>query len=104
MAYREMAGDSLNVAQQNAMAMLYGLFEPLIVATFNKVLDEREQLKQEQEEANEEKLITTNEAAKLLDVDRSTLWRWNKERYLCSIKVGKKAMYRLGDCKKIMEG
>ena len=39
-----------------------------------------------------------------LDVDLSTLWRWDKTGYLKKIKVGNKIRYRESDVLKLMEG
>lgn len=47
--------------------------------------------------AEGDKLITKQEAAKRLDVTVSTLWRWEKEKYLIPIKVGRRVRYRLKD-------
>lgn len=46
---------------------------------------------QEQIEANapqEEIYITAKEAAKMLGVTLSTLWRWDNDKYLEKIKIG----------------
>lgn len=55
-----------------------------------------------QTENDEPKYMTTNETAKYLNVTRSTLWRWNKDKYLCPSKVGKKNMYKTTDINKII--
>lgn len=50
-----------------------------------------------------DKLLTVEEVMELLHCNRSTLWRWNKDEYLCHTKVGKKNMYRLSDVKKLIK-
>lgn len=55
-------------------------------------------------ERQEETYLSTQEAAKKLDVDASTLWRWDKSGYLKKIKVGNSVRYRESDVKKLMEG
>ena len=45
-----------------------------------------------------------DDVAKMLDVSRVTLWRWNNVGYLKAVKLGAKTMYRQSDVKKIMEG
>ena len=57
--------------------------------------------KQQQEE---EQYLTSAETAERLNVDKSTLWRWDKSGYLKKIKVGNVPYYRLSDIKKLMEG
>ena len=54
--------------------------------------------------SNEEKYYTTDETAIKLKVDKSTLWRWAKQNYLCPVKIGGKTFYRSNDINKIMEG
>lgn len=61
------------------------------------VRDERERVEKEVNERNEKATISRKEAAKMLDVALGTLWRWDKEGYLKSIKVGYKVMYRKSD-------
>lgn len=51
----------------------------------------------------EEKYLTTKQAAKLLSVDMSTLYRWDNENYLKSVRLGSKRRYRLSDIEKLME-
>ena len=51
-----------------------------------------------------EQYLSTNEASKTLKVSINTLWRWNKEKYLCPIKVGHRSVYRLSEITKLMEG
>ena len=36
----------------------------------------------------DETLLTVRQAASLLGVDRSTLWRWEKEGYLKPVRIG----------------
>lgn len=48
--------------------------------------------------------LTAQQTADKLDVDVSTLWRWDKSGYLKKIKVGNKIRYRESDVLKLMEG
>ncbi len=45
----------------------------------------------------EDRLVDVDEACRMLGVTRPTLWRWNKEKYLCQVKVGSKVRYHLTD-------
>ena len=49
-------------------------------------------------------LLTKRKAAERLGVDISTLWRWNKEKYLCPVKKGVRSYYRLSDIIAIEKG
>ena len=54
---------------------------------------------------DEERFLTREEVSKLLHVDFSTLWRWNKLRLLCRIKVGpRRVMYKYSDVMKKLNG
>ncbi|MDU7622294.1 MAG: helix-turn-helix domain-containing protein [Bacteroides stercoris] len=52
----------------------------------------------------QEEYKTPNETAKMLDVDKSTLWRWAKQGYLVPVKWGNKSRYKLSDIRCCMEG
>ncbi|GHV09841.1 hypothetical protein FACS1894162_1420 [Bacteroidia bacterium] len=49
-----------------------------------------------------EQYLTRKQAAEILDVDLSTLWRWNNEKYLCPIEIGGKRKYKLSEVNKIL--
>jgi excisionase family DNA binding protein len=49
-----------------------------------------------------EQYLTRKQAAEMLDVDLSTLWRWHKENYLCAVEVGGKRRYKLSEVNKIL--
>ncbi len=49
-------------------------------------------------------LLTVDDVCKEFDVNKSTLWRWNRDGYLCTVKVGSKAFYRKSDVDKLKEG
>ena len=55
--------------------------------------------------SNEERFITREEAAKLLHVDFTTLWRWNKTGLLQAKKVGpRRVMYKYSDVLRKLNG
>jgi hypothetical protein len=64
----------------------------------------RKELEQQITEATPEKCVKSDQAAEILDVDKSTLWRWGKSGYLVPIEVGGKRRYKMSDIKKILEG
>ena len=54
---------------------------------------------------DDERFITREETAKLLHVDFSTLWRWNKLDILCPNKVGpRRVMYKYSDVLRKLNG
>ena len=44
------------------------------------------------------------QVCEILNVDLSTLWRWNKRGYLCPAEVGGKRRYRMSDVNAILNG
>lgn len=51
-----------------------------------------------------ETYLTQDDVSEKLGVDRSTLWRWDKNGYLRKTRVGGKVRYKLSDIEKLMEG
>ena len=57
---------------------------------FNQWQDERDA---KQPAPKEDKLLSADEAAAILNVGSVTLWRWAKMGYLKPVKVGRKVYY-----------
>ncbi|OAV65774.1 Helix-turn-helix domain protein [Bacteroidales bacterium Barb6] len=55
-------------------------------------------------DANTETYPSPDQVAKILGVDKSTLWRWTKSKYLIPIEIGGKRRYRMSDINRILEG
>jgi len=53
-------------------------------------------------DANTETYPSPDQVAKILNVDKSTLWRWGKSNYLKPIEIGGKRRYRMSDVKKLL--
>lgn len=47
---------------------------------------------------------TVKQVAEMLNVDNTTLWRWNKKGYLKTIEFGGGRRYKMSDVKAIMNG
>jgi len=45
---------------------------------------------------------TPQQVAKILGVDPTTLWRWNKRGYLVPIEIGGKRRYKMSDVKALL--
>ena len=52
----------------------------------------------------EEKFLSVDEVCEMLHVSQNTLWRWNRNGYLHSIKIGRTPMYRLSDVNNLRQG
>ena len=57
----------------------------------------RKELEQQITDANTETYPSPEKVAEILDVNKSTLWRWNKSGYLKHIELGGKRRYRMSD-------
>ena len=67
------------------------------------LISEREEEKKSNIPAHET-YLTQDEVSAKSQVDKSTLWRWDKSGYLTKVRVGGKVRYRLSDVTKLMEG
>ena len=64
----------------------------------------KKELEQQITDANTETYPSRQKVAEILDVNLSTLHRWQKQGYLIPVEVGGKRRYRMSDVKKILEG
>jgi hypothetical protein len=64
----------------------------------------RKELEQQITDASTETYPSPDQVAKILDIDKSTLWRWKQKGYLVPVEIGGKRRYRMSDIKKILEG
>lgn len=48
--------------------------------------------------------LDVKQTCDILQVDRSTLWRWDKTGYLKPYRIGGKVRYRLSDINKLLSG
>ena len=53
-------------------------------------------------DANTETYPSPDQVSKMLDVDKSSLWRWAKKGYLVPLEIGGKRRYRMSDIKRIL--
>ena len=54
-------------------------------------------------QAKEETYLSRESVAKMLDVDKSTLWRWAKTGYLVPVTIGAKIRYRRSDIDNLLK-
>lgn len=86
--------------EQQILSSLFLVFKPMLKEAIYEVMEERETGEKAEEK---DTYLTCKETCDKLGVDRSTLWRWNKENYLKAVKLGRKTMYRLSDVKDLMK-
>ena len=69
----------------------------------NVVAQTRKDIEKEVVERTTEVFYSIDQVCKMLNVDASTLWRWNKRKYLAPIaKVGRHPRYRKSDIDRIL--
>jgi hypothetical protein len=79
-----------------------GLIE-LVKTIRLKLLEEIES--QPPKESNSEVgVMTKQEVIEKLNVSSTTLWLWEKKKYLVSVKIGRRIFYRRCDIENLMEG
>jgi predicted DNA-binding transcriptional regulator AlpA len=49
----------------------------------------------------EERYLTREEVSEMLKVSETTLWRWEKEKYLLPVHIGGKVWYKASDINKL---
>jgi len=49
-----------------------------------------------------ETYITRQRASEMLEVDKSTLWRWQKRNYLVPVYVGGQRRYKMSDINRLL--
>lgn len=64
--------------------------------------EERQRTEKAIAENREVPTISRRDAARMLNITTSTLWRWDKEGYLSPVKVGSKVLYRSTDIDRLL--
>ncbi len=64
----------------------------------------KQELQQQITDNNTETYLSPIQVSKMLDVDRSTLWRWDKKNYLSPVEVGGKRRYLLSEINALLKG
>ena len=67
------------------------------------ILETKRQIEQTLADASAEVYLSPTKTAEMLDVDPSTLFRWNRRNCLTPIKLGGKSKYRLSDINKLLK-
>lgn len=65
----------------------------------------RKEVEEQAKVEAQDKQLTSKEAAQMLNVTASTLWRWEKENYLVpAFRVGRKAFYTISQIQNLKNG
>ena len=92
--------DLYNLLQDNARLNVTINAGQLIEVVNYAVSKTRAEFEKKQEP---EQYIPRKQAAQMLDIDPSTLWRYNKQAYLQPVTIGGKRRYRLSDINRILQ-
>lgn len=68
------------------------------------IIDEVRRLQEESANAKADELLTMDEVAQITGRAKNALWRWNRDGYLTSHKVGSRPMYKRSDVDALMRG
>ena len=71
-------------------------------ALVRKVRREVERELEQRREEYGDTLVPREDVLRMLKVDPSTLWRWEKAGYLSPVRIGVKVMYRKGDLDRVI--
>jgi len=88
------------MSQKENVLLVVGLSD--LKELFKSLLDERDAERKaiSKSELNEE-LLSADDTATILGVQRNSLWRWAKNGYLVPVKIGRKCFYKQGDIDKL---
>ncbi len=87
---------------QNAIYQISGA--DLMQFAAQIMAETRRDVEAQMEAQRSETYLSPEQVCKMLDVDLSTLWRWNKRGYLCHTKMGAKNRYKRSEVVAIVEG
>ena len=79
-----------------------GLIE--LIKTIRLMLLEEIESLPPKESNSEVGVMTKQEVIEKLNVSSTTLWLWEKKKYLVSVKIGRRIFYRRRDIENLMEG
>lgn len=68
------------------------------------IKETKDELTKQITETNEESYPTVDEVVSILNVSKTTLWRWAKLKYLAPVEIGAKRRYRMSDVKRLLDG
>lgn len=97
--------DLINLAKQFPDMSVTIRLGDLLEANEALVRKVRREVEREQEQRRDEYgdvLIPREEVLKMLRVNPTTLWRWEKANYLTPVRIGVKVMYRKGELDRVI--
>jgi len=68
------------------------------------IAETKAELEQSISDSKAETYLSSEKVMQMMEISKTTLWRWKQRGYLVPVRVGGNERYRLSDIKKIMEG
>lgn len=92
----------LELAEENRNIVVSISLGDLIECNEELIRRAKAELEQRITDTAAETYPSVTKVAEILDVDKTTLWRWAKSGYLVPIEIGGKRRYRMSDVKRIL--
>lgn len=68
------------------------------------IAETKAELEQSISDSKAETYLSSEKVMQMMQISKSTLWRWKQRGYLVPVKLGNNERYKLSDIKKILEG
>ena len=78
--------------------------EDLRILLNEAILNAKKELEEFVRNDKEETYKTINQVSEILSVDKSTLYRWHKSKYLVRIETGGGRRYKMSEVKAVLSG
>lgn len=92
----------LELAEENRNIVVSISLGDLIECNEELIRRVKAELEQQITDTAAETYPSVTKVAEILDVNKTTLWRWAKSGYLVPIEIGGKRRYRMSDVKRIL--
>ncbi len=92
----------LELAEENRNIVVSISLGDLIECNEELIRRAKAELEQQITDTAAETYPSVTKVAEILDVNKTTLWRWAKSGYLVPIEIGGKRRYRMSDVKRIL--
>ena len=67
------------------------------------ISETKEQLEQQISDSKGETYLSSEKVMEMMEISKTTLWRWKQRGYLVPVRIGGNDRYRLSDIQKIVE-
>ena len=68
------------------------------------IAETKAELEQSISDSKAETYLSSEKVLEMMEISKTTLWRWKQRGYLVPVRIGGNERYRLSDINKILEG